>query len=363
MKNIIENILKAEKPRYKSLAFFLYSLSLVYGIVLFFRRTAYVKGVVKSKKLPCVIVSVGNLTAGGSGKTPMTIYLAGLLTRNGYRVSIISRGYKGGFEKNGGIVSDGKTIFASPSEAGDEPYMMAKRTGLPVICGKNRYASGLEAVKLGTDIVIMDDGFQHLALQRDINIVLMDWEKPLGNGYIIPRGLMREGLSALSDADAVVMTRSLYPAIKNEKLKKELNGKSVFYSRHRQYVSFCSSEYEKIKNVFVVSGIADNSGFIRGIESAGLIVSGYLSFDDHHNYSASDYKNIVNGAIASGADTIVTTEKDHAKLAAFSEDIPGNGKGWLVLGVDHDFGRNRKEFEGWILGKVKNCLLEKGLNG
>lgn len=363
MKNIIENILKAERPRHKCLAFFLYALSLVYGILLFIRRAAYGKGVVKSKKLPCLVVSVGNLTAGGSGKTPMTMYLAGLLTNNAYRVSIISRGYKGGFEKNGGIVSDGQTIFASPSEAGDEPYMMAKKTGLPVICGRNRYASGLEAVKLGADIVIMDDGFQHLALERDINILLMDWEKPLGNGYVIPRGLMREGLSALSDADAVVMTRSLYPAIKNEKLKKELNGKPVFYSRHRQYVSFCSSEYEKIKNVFVVSGIADNSGFIRGIESAGLIVSGHLFFDDHHNYSVSDYEMIVNGAVASGADTIVTTEKDHVKLAAFSEKIIESGKGWLVLGADHDFGRNRKEFESWIIGKVKNSLLEKGLNG
>jgi len=365
LKHIIEETMKEKKPSYECASFFLYIISLLYGVLLWLRRILYQKAVAGSEKLPCVVVSVGNLTAGGSGKTPMTIHIAELFSRNGYKVSIISRGYKGRFEKSGGIVSDGKTIFADPSDAGDEPYMMAKKTGLSVICGRNRYFSGLEALKMGAEIVIMDDGFQHLALERDINILLMDWEKPVGNGYVIPRGLMRERISAVADADAVVMTRSLYPWLKNvdEKLKKLFKGKPVFYSRHSQYIALGESCYEAGKNVVVVSGLADNSVFIESVVQSGLIISDYFSFADHHSYSKADYERIVNEAIAARVDTIVTTEKDYVKLAGFVEGFSANGLNWLVLGVIHDFGEKRKEFENWLLGKAEALIIKRGLRG
>lgn len=373
LRKIIEKLLKEDPEGHGfllgSLACFLLVLSFLYGFIALIRRRIYaLPGF--SKKLPCVVISVGNITAGGSGKTPMAIYLAGLLSEKGHKVAIVSRGYKGGFEKNGGIVSDGKTVLAGPSEAGDEPYLMARKLNLPVICGRDRYRSGLEAIKLGAEIIILDDGFQHIRLKRDIDILLMDFERPLGNGFVLPRGLMREPASAIEHADIVVMTRSPDHFSDSSlerydnKLKNMLSDKPVFFSSHRQYLAFSSSDKEMAglsgRNVFVVSGIADNVAFLSTIKSAAGGIAGSISFDDHHSYSEDDYSLVLSEARAKGADAIVTTEKDYVKISALPDECKDCDIQWIVLGVEHDLGERRSAFEEKLFGEVLNAKQGKG---
>ncbi len=201
------------KSRLLSFESFLFVISLLYGGVVKLREFFYKKKMLKSERLPCKVISVGNVTVGGTGKTPMTIYVAELLNRLGYKVAILSRGYKGGAEKTGGIVSDGRTIFMEPDMSGDEPFMLAaKLKNTPVIVGKNRFEAGMLAIKkFKPDIIVLDDAFQHLKLVRDINLVLSDCRRPFGNTHMLPRGTLREPLSALLRGDAFILTRSDAP--------------------------------------------------------------------------------------------------------------------------------------------------------
>ena len=185
-------------------------LSLAYGVVIRIRARLYAAGVLPSKALLCRVISVGNIIAGGTGKTPMTIFVAQLLRDKGQRVVVLSRGYRGSMEASGGIVSDGERIFKGPDEAGDEPYLMARvLKGIPVVVGKRRYEAGMMAIaRFQPDVIVLDDAFQHLRLKRDLDLVLLDCRSPWGNGYLLPRGLLREPLSALRRAHAIIFTRS-----------------------------------------------------------------------------------------------------------------------------------------------------------
>ncbi len=148
--------------------------SALYGAAQKIRATGYRNNLLRSQKLPCTVISVGNITAGGTGKTPMTVYLAAQLQKAGIRAAVISRGYKGGAESSGGIVSDGSNLLMNAEQAGDEPFLMASRMrGIPVVVGKNRYEAGLVTVaKFQPDVIVLDDAFQHVGLKRDIDIVL-----------------------------------------------------------------------------------------------------------------------------------------------------------------------------------------------
>ena len=197
------------------------------------RARLYEKGVLPSKTLPCRVVSIGNLISGGTGKTPMTILVARMIRDMGYRVVVLSRGYRGRMEKTGGVVSDGRTIFKGPDDAGDEPYLMARiLTGIPVVVGQRRYEAGMMAVKrFKPDVIVLDDAFQHLRLKRDLNLVLLDSRSPFGNGHMLPRGLLREPLSALRRAHAVVYTRSeqALTAPIRDRLRRH---QPIFYTTH-----------------------------------------------------------------------------------------------------------------------------------
>ena len=204
------------KAPFISLASALYPISLAYGAGQNLRAFAYRHRVMPSHQLPCKVICVGNITVGGTGKTPMTMYVAQKVKQLGYRVAIVSRGYRGSAESRGGIVSDGKSIGMGPERAGDEPYLIARSLrDIPVIIGKNRYASGMLALKqFQPDVIVLDDGFQHLRLQRDIDLVLLDHALPFGNGHLLPRGILREPISALARSTACILTR--YQAGKDE---------------------------------------------------------------------------------------------------------------------------------------------------
>jgi tetraacyldisaccharide 4'-kinase len=354
---------------------FLSMVSKVYGGAVKLRRIFYKKAVLKSKRLPCPIISIGNITVGGTGKTPMTIYVAQVVKQLGYKVAIISRGYKGKAEKGGGIVSDGKMLLMTPEIAGDEPYMIANRLkDVPVIVGKNRFkASRLAIRKFDSDVIVLDDGFQHLKLRRDLDLVLLDYRKPFGNGHLLPRGVMREPASALLCANAIILTRSdtvndnetsslpkklrpyerkkpVYRTFHHPFVYKIINGEKKIFEKNMQAALRQNSDCIKGRTVFAFSGLADNHDFRQTVKSLKCNVSGYMEFPDHHSYSDRDLKDISAAAKRSMSECLITTEKDYVRIA-HKIDWPGD---LFVIGIEIDFGADKKRFNSYIKDWIKN---------
>lgn len=346
--------------------------SKVYGGAAKLKRIFYEKSILKSKKLSCPVVSIGNITAGGTGKTPMAIYVANIVRDLGYKVAIISRGYKGKAEKNGGIVSDGKALLMTAEIAGDEPYMMAARLrDVPIIVGKNRFKAGRLAIrKFEPDILVLDDGFQHLKLQRDLDLVLLDYRKPFGNGHLLPRGVMREPASALSCAAAIILTRS---DTMNDKEMKSLLKMPGFYERktpvyrayHKPIVYKIINQEKNIteairqngdcikgRTVFAFSGLADNRNFRRTLKNLKCNMAGYLEFPDHYSYSDSDLKDILAAARKHMPECLITTEKDYVRIAhkiVWPIDL-------YVVGIEIEFRDGAERFNGFIADRLRTKL-------
>jgi tetraacyldisaccharide 4'-kinase len=350
--------------------------SKVYGGAVRLRRTFYKRSVFKSKKLSRPVISIGNVTAGGTGKTPMTIYVANVVKALGYNVAVVSRGYKGKAEKMGGIVSDGETLLMAPEVAGDEPYMLAARLkGVPVIVGKNRFKAGRLAIrKFAPDIIILDDGFQHLKLERDLDLVLLDCRQPLGNGHLLPRGMMREPASSLCCADAIVLTRADMANNKEmtsllQRFRFHERKKPVFRAFHKPIVYKIINENKNIKKasrqsrdcmkgctVFAFSGLADNHNFRRTLEDLECNVAGHFEFSDHYSYSDSDLNNIVTTAEKRMSECLVTTEKDYVRIAhkiTWPNDL-------YVIGIEIEFDADAERFNGFIRDRLRTILkIEK----
>jgi tetraacyldisaccharide 4'-kinase len=305
-------------------------LSKAYEAGVRLRRYGYSSGFLKSGKLPCTVISIGNLTTGGTGKTPMTIYVAERVRQLGYRAAVISRGYKGAAEKSGGIVSDGNAILMDPDTAGDEPFLLAASLkGIPVLVGQNRYQSGMKAVnRFQTEVVILDDAFQHLALFRDLNLLLLDSTMPFGNGHLLPRGTLREPAAALCFGDALILTRSPRPFF--GPAPPWAKACPVFRAIHEPFIACKFSAGDNLafkasepfsgdasftgKRYFAFSGIARNDEFFETLKKMGADVCGFQGFSDHHFYSDQDIQAIVKAAANAGATALAFTEKDLARL-------------------------------------------------
>jgi tetraacyldisaccharide 4'-kinase len=374
-KKKIESVMNSRiNPPVLSLASLLYGISIFYGAGQKLREAGYRHNIFPSQKLPCKVVSVGNITVGGTGKTPMTIYVAEELKRIGYKVAIVSRGYKGGAEKNGGIVSDGRTLYMDAELAGDEPYMIACRLkGVPVVVGKNRFAAGMLAVsKYQPDVIVLDDAFQHLKLRRDVDLVLLDHMRPFGNSHLLPRGVLREPVSSLARSAACILTRCRAGA--DEALVSSVAGIQVlvpgipvFTSSHVPYryvvykgehnsfgaVSdvFSTNDLEQIKHrkAFCFSGIARNDDFRHTVKTLGFKVTGFLEFSDHHPYTEKDLATILHCAENTGADRLVTTEKDYARIV-FKEPLPME---LIVVGVKVSFRDGEQDFISFIKNRLQ----------
>ena len=282
------------------------------------------------------VISVGNVTAGGTGKTPCIIKMADMLEKEGFHPAIISRGYRSGLEKEGGLVSDGAHILVSQAMAGDEPYMMAlKLPHVPVLVGKDRLRSVEKAKKLKADILLMDDGFQYWKLKRDRDLVLLDCTNPFGYEHALPRGLLREPLDALQRASLFILTKSdqvneeQVEEIRN-RLEKLAPGIPVICACHRPsravvFTKWMERNHEgplsqvKGKRAYLVSGIGNPAAFARTAGEAGLFLTGEMAYDDHHHYSDEDLRNVISEALKYGADMIVTTEKDAVKMMNLKE--------------------------------------------
>jgi len=297
--------------------------ALVYGLIMRLRGFLYARGVLRSYCLAAPVISVGNLSVGGTGKTPMTIYLARLLISRGKRVAVLSRGYGGAGGGDVRIVSDGSRILLPAEEAGDEPVLLARSVaGLIVVTGSDRYRAGRETIdRFQPDLFLLDDGYQHLRLRRDLNVLLLDAGKPFGNGWTLPAGLLRESPAAVRRADVVVYTRADrevfcpdMPDIPTCRASHRLSGLVALSGGEPSPLSILSGR----KGV-ACAGIADPDAFFGALVRHGLTLSATLAFGDHCRYDAMDRAAIMQAMHETGADYLITTEKDAVKLVSFQD--------------------------------------------
>lgn len=304
--------------------------SLFYGVGSSLKNKIYDKGFLKPKKANAFVISIGNLTTGGVGKTPVVAQIAKYLADKGEKVAIVSRGYGGKLpNKKINVISDGKEIFFDASLAGDEPHWLAENTKAIVITTRNRYEGAKFAIeKFGATKIILDDGFQHRKLHRDLDIVLIDSEMGFGNENLLPAGPLREGLEAFDRIDKLVVVSKntdhsraeKYAKIMGKKLKKDT---IVCYSEPDFAYNIFNTE-EKIQGVGWVPQPTENNKFVA-FSAIGQPQQFYqflkdyniaktIDFDDHHNYTQNDVDRIVKTCTELGIKNVITTEKDGGKL-------------------------------------------------
>src|SRR3989449_1144584 len=315
-------------------------LSRLYGLAMRARASLYARGLLKQQSLPCRVISVGNLTIGGTGKTPVVIALATALRDRGRKVGVISRGYKRRTRTSILEISDGRTLLGHPRDSGDEPFLIAQRCpGVPVAVGADRPRVGQYLLgRHHIETLILDDGYQHLALQRDADLLVLDAAAPFGNGYLLPRGRLREPLSSMARASAVLVTRASQ-AQRLDELKATVRAAApagpvwvtdFAASAVVEGGGSTSAEAAALKGerVLAGSGIRNPESFRRPLPAARGPGGGHCVFADHHAYSQDDLGRIRRSAAQAGVDRIVTTEKDAVKLAQLIQTLsPSEGEG------------------------------------
>ena len=303
--------------------YLLLPLAPVYRSAVAVRGAAYRRGFLQRTKLPVPVISVGNLTFGGTGKTPTVIALARDLVRMGRRPSVLTRGYK--------RLDDGQVVVVGPeprqtaAEVGDEPLEMARRLpGVPVIVDADRVRGGAEAQRLGADVVLLDDGFQHLRLERDLDLVLIDAGDPWGGGRLPPLGRLREPVAGLGRADAVLITKAPAEwrplAAEIERVIDHVAPRlQVFISRVRPSrvcvpgEGWLGSEVLTGRRVMAFAALGRPDGFADTLAEAGAEIVASRWFPDHHAYTEQELADVV-GQAADASAIPVTTAKDAVKL-------------------------------------------------
>ena len=341
-----------------------------YGVRL--KLAMYDIGIKKKEKLDCCVISIGNITVGGTGKTPTAQKMADLIKRMGYRVVILNRGYRSHWDKEIGVVSDGNKIFMTAYEAGDEAYLMAKTLpGIPVVIGKNRAITGKYAVeKLNAEVIIMDDGYQHWHLERDLDVVLVDTLNMFGNGCVLPRGMLREPLENLNRGDLFLLTKTDQSSILSRMQLRKTIGKynskaPVVESVHhpKNFVEIADwykgitqnhlelSELEG-KNVMVFSAIGNPSSFEQTLSGIGLNIKEAVRYPDHHDYGMLEMQYILERASSHNAVAMITTSKDAVKIPTefiySSREIP-----LYILNMDIQVTDGFEEFKECVLNAIK----------
>jgi tetraacyldisaccharide 4'-kinase len=296
-----------------------------YGVVVAARNAAYDAGVLPVHRLACRVICVGNLTAGGTGKTPTVLALAQALVRAGATPCIVLRGYAG-TRAEPSVVSDGRTVLLDWRQAGDEAVLLATRLPrVPVLVGADRVGAGRLALRrFGPDAILLDDGFQHRRLHRDVDLVLLDAADPFGGGRLLPRGRLREPLGALRRAHGVLVThadRVADCAPLGEAIRRLSGGVPDAWARHR---AVCLVDVERGaeerletlegRKVLAVCGIGRPASFLDTLHGLGAQLVGAKAFPDHHAFREEDRRAVADAASMAGAEWILTTEKDAVRL-------------------------------------------------
>ncbi|WP_378950923.1 tetraacyldisaccharide 4'-kinase [Pelosinus sp. sgz500959] len=310
--------------------------SVIYGLGVRVKLYLYRYGVLKQHKLNCQVISLGNITVGGTGKTPTAQRLATIIRDMGYRVVILNRGYRAGWDGQVGLVSDGNKIYMTVTEAGDEAYLLAKSLpGIPVVIGRNRIITGEYAVnQLKAEVIILDDGYQHWQLARDLDIVLIDALNMFGNNFLLPRGTLREPLSNLARAQAFLLTkvdqsndgaRDLIHSTLARYNDKALVVESIhqpkcFVEIEEWYkglrITNVALETIRNKKVMALSAIGNPSSFEQTILDIGVAEVCGVRYADHHDYTMAEMQEIMQRGVEEHAYALITTEKDAVKIPA-----------------------------------------------
>ena len=308
---------------------FLRLVSFFYLLGHHFRLWAYRWGIFPRRSLDCRVISVGNLTLGGTGKTPFVMMIAETLRGNGFKPGILTRGYGGKSKKQVNVVCDGKSILSSHEWVGDEAVMMAEKLkNVPIITGSDRFQTGRYALEnFEIDTLILDDGFQHLALRRDLDILLCDHERPLGNNHLFPAGELREPASETRRADMICFTRYFGGPIKFPskylgaipQIKAHLRLDSIISMDNGDV---CEVEVLKNQSVAAFCGIAYPEGFRQILQDTHIQLKLFKVFPDHHEYSLNDIKELEVKALKEGVKLILVSEKDAVKIKDFKFSLP-----------------------------------------
>jgi tetraacyldisaccharide 4'-kinase len=291
------------------------------------RQWLYDRRILTSRPLPCAVISIGNLTVGGTGKTPAVEHAVRTLQALGARPAVVSRGY--GRRSTGvRVVADGRGVLLPPRDAGDEPFLLARRLpGVPVVVGANRYAAARLALdRFAVSAVVLDDGFQQRTLRKDLEIVLVRADDPWGNGRLFPAGPLREPVEALSRAHLIVVTGAAGP--------EAVRPVAAVAAQHAPGVPVVAARHEAVecwearrmarepaqalarRRLFGFAGIAWPGDFRRTLEGLGVDLAGFEAFPDHFWYGRADLDRLAGRARAAGAEGLVTTEKDWVRLGS-----------------------------------------------
>ena len=349
----------------KPLLGFLTLLSFVYGGICWLRLFLYRSGLLKTRRLKTLVISIGNLTVGGTGKTPLVIAMAEYLCRMGLKVGVLSRGYKGQRKEDLQWVSDGKELLGRPLEVGEEPYLIAWRLKeVPVVVGRDRYRAGQYLLeRFNLDVILLDDGFQHLGLHRDIDLLVIDGTLPFGppraRGRLLPRGILREPLGGMRRASAILVSR-MEQSDQWSEITRQIRGYhpqvpvfQVFF-RPTGLIGVASSEVRDVtflkgQAVLAFSGIGHPPSFRFFLESLGAKVVREVIFEDHHIYTREDIKKLFQTARQESVDALVTTEKDGVKVR---EVLEPNDSVW-ALRMDLERIEGPEAWEHFIRERIK----------
>lgn len=343
--------------------FFLLMLSFVYRAA-----SAAHRKLSRRKRLECLVVSVGNIVCGGAGKTPAVEFIARMLIDKGCKTAVLSRGYMGSGGGARVVVSGGGGLLPGSSGGGDEPAMLAESLpGAAVISGKDRYTSGVLAIEeFGAACVILDDGFQHYSLARDVDVVVVDSTMPFGNGYLLPRGTLRETPGSLERADLLILTHVNFcndtGAVKRM-LFKEAGKKPLVEAVHmpRGFRGINTpGEFPpgamKGKKAVALSGIARPELFERTLAGEGVEILESRRFPDHHPYTWEDIASVEETARLAGAECIITTVKDAVRIKpdGFGADVK-----IYAMKVCLEPVKGREELERVLLSRLEDNAFEK----
>ena len=302
------------------LNYLLFPFSVLYRFIILFRNFCYDKKWIKTNQLPCDVISIGNINFGGTGKTPTVLYVCKMLQENKEKnIAILSRGYK---RNTSGtvLVSNGNGPLKNWQAVGDEPFMMAQKTkNIPIVVDSNRYRGGKFLIKnFNSKIIILDDGFQHRSLSRDLDIVLINGGTKPSDYSFLTTNLIRETWSSLKRADTIILTKKK----PNPLLIKKIEEKKLLYinSTLKSLIPYPRG-FDRKNKALLLSGIGNPKSFEKSARSHGCIIVGIKKFKDHYSYNKNRLLKIVQFAKNQKADYILTTEKDWVKIEPLKPDF------------------------------------------
>ncbi|NUQ82684.1 MAG: tetraacyldisaccharide 4'-kinase [Bacteroidetes bacterium] len=309
-------------------------LTALYGLAIWCRNLAWQTGWLKPEKVPVTVISVGNLTAGGTGKTPVTAWLAGILIREGFTVGLVSRGY-GRSTRGFVLVSDGRSVLVTADQGGDEPVELARSLpGLLVAVSEKRLiAANHLCAHFKPDVLIMDDGFQHRALHRDMDIVVQDYPSWIGTHWLLPSGPFREPVSGLNRAHWLVWTRTApgeWPVFR----RTEPVHQALFAQEPATLIEWSTGNQWPVsslpfRRVAAIAGIGDPDQFFLSLQKSRLPVVVTRAFPDHEPYPQPVKSDVVQWMLKAGCEALIMTAKDAVKWSAV--DLPAGITGLMVL--------------------------------